>query len=171
MRLSVCILLCLTLGACTATEHNIQKFNQVFKKNHKAANDALVSFFGPDPVTQMPPPPAVESAYCYKTSADVLCYRQPLPGQESRLVAYQPQPYHVKYGTRYPPKLQKTAHGSTHQAVPVERVSRVELGGNIQEGTVPHLPEDIADTNVASDVDSRAVNNNRSGPTHLMATF
>lgn len=29
------------------------------------------------------------STYCYRSQTDVLCYRQPMPGWEGRLVAYQ----------------------------------------------------------------------------------
>lgn len=34
-------------------------------------------------------PLPVASTYCYKAQTDVLCYRQPMPGWEGRLVAYQ----------------------------------------------------------------------------------
>lgn len=34
-------------------------------------------------------PLAVASTYCYRAQTDVLCYRQPMPGWEGRLVAYQ----------------------------------------------------------------------------------
>jgi len=34
-------------------------------------------------------PLAVASTYCYHAQTDVLCYRQPMPGWEGRLVAYQ----------------------------------------------------------------------------------
>lgn len=34
-------------------------------------------------------PHAIASSYCYRSLQDVLCYRQPIPGWEQRLVAYQ----------------------------------------------------------------------------------
>lgn len=34
-------------------------------------------------------PLPVASSYCYRAQTDVLCYRQPMPGWEGRLVAYQ----------------------------------------------------------------------------------
>lgn len=34
-------------------------------------------------------PLPVASTYCYRAQTDVLCYRQPMPGWEGRLVAYQ----------------------------------------------------------------------------------
>jgi hypothetical protein len=42
----------------------------------------------------VPPPPKapnqpVRTSYCYHTASDILCYRQPMPGWEGRLVAYQ----------------------------------------------------------------------------------
>jgi hypothetical protein len=38
---------------------------------------------------EAPQPVAVPASYCYKVLQDVLCYRQPMPGWEHRLVAYQ----------------------------------------------------------------------------------
>lgn len=34
-------------------------------------------------------PLPIASRYCYKAQTDILCYRQPMPGWEGRLVAYQ----------------------------------------------------------------------------------
>ena len=34
-------------------------------------------------------PLPVANSYCYRAQTDVLCYRQPMPGWEGRLVAYQ----------------------------------------------------------------------------------
>jgi len=36
-----------------------------------------------------PPPQAVRASYCYQVYQDILCYRQPMPGWEYRLVGYQ----------------------------------------------------------------------------------
>ena len=43
-------------------------------------------WFTPLPSTE---PLPVASSYCYKAQTDILCYRQPMPGWEHRLVAYQ----------------------------------------------------------------------------------
>jgi hypothetical protein len=41
------------------------------------------------PPAAPPVPNAVAKSYCYRSMQDVLCYRSPVPGAESRLVAYQ----------------------------------------------------------------------------------
>lgn len=41
------------------------------------------------PLPAKPGPKAVASSYCYKVLQDILCYSQPMPGWEYRLVAYQ----------------------------------------------------------------------------------
>jgi len=43
-----------------------------------------------------PMPRPITARYCYSALQDILCYRQPMPGWEHRLVAYQP-------GTADPP--------------------------------------------------------------------
>jgi hypothetical protein len=43
-------------------------------------------------LTPLPPEPEplpVQASYCYRVLQDVLCYRDPMPGWEHRLVAYQ----------------------------------------------------------------------------------
>lgn len=43
-------------------------------------------------ITPLPPKKAnqaVAASYCYRSQTDVLCYRQPVPGWEGRLIAYQ----------------------------------------------------------------------------------
>ncbi len=36
-----------------------------------------------------PQPKVVSNSYCYRVMQDILCYREPMPGWEQRLVAYQ----------------------------------------------------------------------------------
>ena len=49
--------------------------------------DRLADWMRP-PAPPAPPLP-IAASYCYKALQDVLCYRQPMPGWEHRLLAYQ----------------------------------------------------------------------------------
>ena len=41
------------------------------------------------PAPSKKPDQSIASSYCYRSQADVLCYRQPMAGWENRLVAFQ----------------------------------------------------------------------------------
>ncbi|MDE3015497.1 MAG: hypothetical protein KGI29_01035 [Pseudomonadota bacterium] len=49
--------------------------------------DSFADWMRPPPPP--PPPKVIASSYCYRTYQDILCYRQPMPGWEYRLVGYQ----------------------------------------------------------------------------------
>lgn len=64
---------------------------------------------------------APDTRFCYKVQADILCYPQPLPGQNSRLVGYQAQ-----------------GGGSTAAVpAPLERVEVKAIGTEAEASTVP----------------------------------
>ena len=61
--------------------------NQV-RENVKTTGEQLRSWL----ITPNPPKKpnnAIVASYCYRALTDVLCYRQPVPGWEGRLIAYQ----------------------------------------------------------------------------------
>jgi hypothetical protein len=49
--------------------------------------DSVADWMRPAPPPK--PPQAIAASYCYRTYQDILCYRQPMPGWEFRLVGYQ----------------------------------------------------------------------------------
>lgn len=58
-----------------------------FRDNMKKTADKVEEWwFTPLPSKE---PLPVQASYCYKAQTDTLCYRQPMPGWEHRLIAYQ----------------------------------------------------------------------------------
>lgn len=73
------VLVALALGACGAVSEPFRMSNTELLEAGFKARDPL------------PPPPAT---YCYRTLANEMCYREPLPGEGERLVeAYPPRIY------------------------------------------------------------------------------
>ena len=56
-----------------------------------AANETVYKLqdWATTPTPKKKDPLPIASTYCYHTLQDILCYRQPMPGWEGRLVAYQ----------------------------------------------------------------------------------
>lgn len=54
----------------------------------QATKKHLNKWWTHDPNAVQPPLPVPDS-YCYRTQGDVLCYRAPMPGWETRLIGYQ----------------------------------------------------------------------------------
>lgn len=85
MRL--CFLLALLLPACTSMAEG----------GEKAAHDSTAAFFETreklkEMFTYHPKPKElkpVPTRYCYRVMQDIMCYADPQPGAEGRLVAYQ----------------------------------------------------------------------------------
>lgn len=79
------------------------------------------------PLAESQPTP-IPSSYCYKALQDVLCYRQPMPGWEHRLVGYQ--------GTAAaPPPV------ATMQTLPHRTVDGIQQAQNRIENTKPVFVE------------------------------
>lgn len=77
------VLAVLALGACSRVSDAV---SDPFRMNNTELLTA--GFKAHEP---LPPPP---STYCYRTLANEMCYRQPLPGEGERLVeAYPPRQY------------------------------------------------------------------------------
>ncbi len=56
--------------------------DQIKRTNRKVRDWCLT------PLPQ-PQPNAIAASYCYRVLQDIMCYREPMPGWEQRLVAYQ----------------------------------------------------------------------------------
>lgn len=68
-------------------QRTAEGYADTFRDNvKKTANKVQEWWFTPLPSTE---PLPVRASYCYKAQTDVLCYREPMPGWEHRLVAYQ----------------------------------------------------------------------------------
>ncbi len=86
--LPVLFLGCLATGACAPAEetgtslaNNIK--DSIYETTYQVQDWALT------PPKKKAEPLAVANRYCYHAQTDVLCYRQPMPGWEGRLIAYQ----------------------------------------------------------------------------------
>lgn len=83
--------LLLALCACqdTITDTSYKAANTVEDNaslTWNKARDILDLRRNPPP---MPPTPRSQSRYCYNFFEDIVCYAQPIPGEENRLIAYQ----------------------------------------------------------------------------------
>lgn len=78
----------LALTACGAVQENVYRVQEETRKEAYTVVGKIQDYLAPPnyhkPNPQEPPP-----SYCYHTAVDILCYNQPLPGQEERLVGYQ----------------------------------------------------------------------------------
>lgn len=80
--------LLLLLSACEAQQAQADRARNMALVEGKATGDAWHRLFTIDQPN--PYPRAVAPAYCYKLQTDTLCYRNPQPGMEDRLVGQQP---------------------------------------------------------------------------------
>ncbi len=74
------------------------------------------------PLPAARPNRAIKTSYCYRALQDVLCYRQPMPGWEHRLVGYQ--------GTNAPPPppamMEPLPVRSAEASKPANRLAKAE---------------------------------------------
>lgn len=107
MKPILCALFCLSLTACGPVVETTDRVANNIKADAHATAEHMEKWFA-IPRKQSPRP--VPTTYCYKAQTDVLCYRQPMPGWEHRLVGYQGT------GAEPPPpatmQVLKTASGS-----------------------------------------------------------
>lgn len=69
-------------------ENTAGRVADLVRDNVKATVQHVKEWWNEDPYAKKPPH-TVESTYCYQSLSDVLCYNQPMPGWEGRLVGYQ----------------------------------------------------------------------------------
>ncbi len=70
-------------AAIVATNVATVAKDNVYKTSYQVQKWVVTPPEGPKP------PQAIANRYCYRTAQDILCYRAPMPGAETRLVAYQ----------------------------------------------------------------------------------
>lgn len=106
------------LAACASVQENSKRAGRNLNEGVLALRQKMIDYTEPSRRTKPAPPPPLQSAYCYKTQADVLCYRDPLPGQEGRLIGYQ-EPF--EGGARYAPE--PSMQPAAENYVPAESVA------------------------------------------------
>jgi len=77
----------LPLASCAPAEDTGQSMLEAWRDNLRATSNTIEKWVTTHPGHE--PPQAIASSYCYHSLQDVLCYRQPMPGWENRLIAYQ----------------------------------------------------------------------------------
>lgn len=166
MRRALLILLCLNLGACTATEQNFAKAMKLFKDNQKRSNDALVRFFGPAELdgTDKFKAPSPEPRFCYKTSSDILCYREPQEGEENRLVSTNPPGIANRYQAA-------TSQYSEAAAVPLVSSKVLESPFIGKEAIAKEIPDQSAWKTSAKTASTASGGAVQAGPKQLLKNF
>lgn len=92
-------------------------------------------FILPPYQSQLPKPP--QTAYCYRTQGDILCYRKPLPGAETRLVAVQGE-----FQADAVPEAQKTADGAASPPLVPQEPPLVSAKDRAPASPLPYRPID-----------------------------
>src|SRR5690606_10093232 len=103
----------------------------IVRDNIKVTNKKIVDWWTYEP--EVKPPHAIASSYCYKAQSDVMCYRQPMPGWEHRLIGYQ-----GTFAEAPPPALM--------QPLPSASVDKSKLPENRIANATPvfdEIPEEI----------------------------
>jgi hypothetical protein len=78
----------LSLTACVQTAHNLNETGHYFVDDFGKSIDRVREYVSV-PDKPLPKAPPVKPSYCYRVMQDIICYDNPKPGAESRLVAYQ----------------------------------------------------------------------------------
>ncbi len=109
-----------------------------------------------------PPKKAVPASYCYQSLQDILCYRQPMPGWEARLVGYQgtdaaeppaamikPMPVRVADNTMLPANRAKTSKPLTVKAAVAAKPEEEQAEPEIKTISVDAAHESLPDPALA----------------------
>ena len=75
------------LTGCATLQTNSESAATTLKDNVHNTAERVEGWLMTPP--EKKPKQAVPTSYCYQSFQDILCYRQPMPGWESRLVGYQ----------------------------------------------------------------------------------
>lgn len=98
------------------------------------------------------PPQPVPATYCYRAQGDVLCYGEPMPGWEHRLVGYQgtnasaPPPVVTKLLPLPSADERSTAAGRVAAAAPVFNEMPTETKEEPKSDVEPQAPENVHET-------------------------
>lgn len=76
------------MAACVPQQQAATRLANDLKDNVYHTSAKVKEWANTPPPADRPPLP-VKSSYCYHVLQDILCYRQAMPGYESRLVGYQ----------------------------------------------------------------------------------
>jgi len=79
------------LCACTPAQESGKRISNTAKKEYSDTYYKIKDMLTPEPPKNLKEKPA-PSRYCYRVMQDIMCYRDPQPGAEMRLVGYQ-EPY------------------------------------------------------------------------------
>lgn len=80
----------MVLSSCAAAQQSGMRARDNTQDELNYLSNRVKGYF--QPYKPPPPPLPIASSYCYRTMADIVCYRDPQPGAESRLVGYQEPP-------------------------------------------------------------------------------
>lgn len=89
----------LALAACTpqnkqSVQYHMndtsQRMQHAVREEVREINRSIQNYITPEPKKPLRPIPV--SSYCYRAYGDVVCYRDPVPGGEERLIGYQEPP-------------------------------------------------------------------------------
>ena len=78
--------LALLVSACGDARQNADRVGDGLKENYDKTSERIKAWMTPTPKK---PKQEVAASYCYQSLQDILCYRQPMPGWENRLIGYQ----------------------------------------------------------------------------------
>lgn len=135
MRYPFVIIAALSVSACVPAEYTADKMANDLKDNVYHTSDRIQQWAMTPPVDERAPK-AIPASYCYTVLQDVVCYRQPMPGWENRLVAYQ--------GTAAQPP-----QPAIMQPMPIKQTDLSSLPANRAVNAKPvfvSIPADIKET-------------------------
>ncbi len=90
VRLSV-VIIAAALSACTPAAESGSRIAYSVRESAIVTGEKIKDYFTYRP--KVPPPtPMLAPRFCYRTVTDIICYDQPRPGAENRLVGWQAEP-------------------------------------------------------------------------------
>ena len=84
-----CLIL-LALSGCQGMLDTVDRSRTTLRSNYVNTSNHVSSWFAVQDRTKRITPPYSPPRYCYRTDSDTLCYVNPIPGAEPRLIAEQP---------------------------------------------------------------------------------
>ena len=137
---------CLLLGACTSTVESAKTLAEDLKTNVYETSYKIKDWAMTPPASNKDPK-EVANAYCYQVLQDILCYRQPMPGWENKLVGYQ-----GTHATTPPPaQMQLMAKSKEDPAImPANKVASAKPVFT----TLPDVPKPVEKNTDAAPIDA-----------------
>ena len=91
------------LVSCAPVGRGMQQIGTAMHKESTEIDRRIRDMFDAQGIEGDPLPRKLEPTYCYKTIGEVVCYREPLPGMNNKLVGKQvPEPAFDEYSYPYP---------------------------------------------------------------------